>query len=307
MVFDAMKKRKELLAFLKIKILNDSVPFEMLESKKFEKFERHLISYKGSEQDDIPAYLFIPISKPKGTILVHHQHAGERHLGKSEVAGLIGDPLQHFCPALSSIGYICLAPDSICFEDRRTNTTGTNPEGEEDTLQHYNEMCYRILRGESLMKKVVEDSSIAISLLKDVDLSEDLPTIILGHSYGGNTVLFHAALDPRIEIACSSGALCSYENKMETGTGIEMAEVIPGFTTKYDMQDLLECIYPRKLLVISADDDEFSQDADQMINKVKTFYESSGNAENLIHKRYAGGHALTPERFKFILDWFGSF
>jgi len=31
----------------------------------------------------------------------------------------------------------------------------------------------------------------------------------LGHSYGGNTVLFHAALDVRPGFACASGAACT--------------------------------------------------------------------------------------------------
>jgi predicted alpha/beta superfamily hydrolase len=46
---------------------------------------------------------------------------------------------------------------------------------------------------------------------------------VLGHSYGGNTVLFHGALDERIRFACASGAACSYQYKLAHQLGIEMA------------------------------------------------------------------------------------
>ncbi len=47
------------------------------------------------------------------------------------------------------------------------------------------------------MKKVIEDSSIAISILQNLDRVSNEKIGILGHSYGygGNTVLFHSALD----------------------------------------------------------------------------------------------------------------
>src|SRR5256885_1143919 len=76
--------------------------------------------------------------------------------------------------------------------------------------QHYDEMCYRLLRGDTLMRKVLDDSARAISLLQTHPQIDPGRTGILGHSYGGNTVLFHAALDERIRFACASGAACSY-------------------------------------------------------------------------------------------------
>lgn len=50
-------------------------------------------------------------------ILINHQHNREHHLGKSEVCGLAGNPLQAFGPELAIIGFVVLAPDSICFEE----------------------------------------------------------------------------------------------------------------------------------------------------------------------------------------------
>ncbi len=297
----------EIQDFLDIHIHVGLVPFEVLSTQKEKDYERQLISYLGSEQDEIRAYLFIPRKeKIIGSVLVHHQHNGERHLGKSEVAGIAGDPNQYFCPELARRGILSLAPDSICFEDRRSNKKGIAPaaDPDDDFLQHYNEMCYRILRGESLMKKVIEDSSIGISLLSQLAESEENEIGILGHSYGGNTVVFHSPFDDRIQYTCSSGAVCSYKRKFKKGTGIEMAEVIPGFTKRFDIGDLLELISPRKLLILSASEDKFSEDAATLYEKVKAKFTQDGGGKSIVHKRYLGGHGLDKDRFEMIVNWY---
>jgi dienelactone hydrolase len=299
-----MKLREKIKNFLDIRIHEEKVKYDILETEKFENFERQLIAYQGSDRDEIKAYLFLPLGKISGAILVHHQHNGERHLGKSEVSGIEGDPNQFFCPELSNRGIIALAPDSICFEDRRKNTKGLIPEPGNDFLQHYNEMAYRILRNETLMKKVVEDSSIAVSLLFHHKQVKKKKIGILGHSYGGNTVLFHSALDERIKYSCTSGAVCSYKKKMESGTGIEFAEVIPGFTNKFDVSDLLNCICPRNLLIISATQDKYSQDAKELYDIIKRSYKKKNSTEDLRHRQFEGDHPLNEERFNYIVEWF---
>jgi hypothetical protein len=77
----------------------------------------------------------------------------------------------------------------------------------------------------------------------------------LTHSYGRNTTLFLTAVDNRIGLGRASGALGSYQRKMSDGTGLEMAEVIPGFTTRFDMGHVLAAIARRQFLVVSGTDD----------------------------------------------------
>lgn len=293
--------------FLGINIHQGKVEYKIVETHKTDEFDRILIEYWGSENDKIKAYLFIPnLRKVIGGILVHHQHNGQRHLGKSEVAGICGNPFQFFCPELARNGIISIAPDSICFEDRRPNKRGIEPDlnPENDWLQHYNEMCYRILKGKSLMKKVVEDSSIAISLLLQQEGIKKDKVGILGHSYGGNTVLFHSPFDNRIKYSCSSGAACSYRTKLANNTGIEMAEVIPNFTEKYDIDDLLKLIHPRQILIVSGSSDKYSQDAKEICKSVRREVENP-NFESSYHcKEFQGGHELDGDRFEYIINWF---
>jgi dienelactone hydrolase len=296
--------RQQIRDYIGLEKQSFSAEYKVISEEECDGYTRFLINYTGSENDTIPSYLLIP--KGEGVfpgVLVHHQHNRERHLGKSEVCGLVGDPYQAFGVELVKKGFMVLAPDSICFEDRRKNITGIIPDEESDFLQHYNEMCYRILKGSSLMRKVISDADIGFNILKNHKKVDKGRIGVLGHSYGGNTVIFQAALNEEIVFACSSGAACTYKNKMERGTGIEMAQVIPGFIINYDIPDLIKCIAPRHILLVSAESDKYSMDADFIEAQVERLFEELGVKEHLEHKRYIGGHPLTQERFDYIISW----
>jgi len=294
----------EIRRFLKFEVPTQKVRFDTCEVVSEEDYDRILIRYENEEGGQIPAFLLMPHGAgPFPAVLVHHQHNGQRHLGKSEVCGLVGDSFQAFGPALARRGIIVLAPDSICFEDRRTNCSGIEADADADWLQHYNEMCYRLVRGDTLMRRVLHDSALGVSLLHSHAAVDQGRIGALGHSYGGNIVLFLAALDLRIAFSCSSGAACTYANKMKSGTGIEMAEVIPEIVNRFDIADLIKCIAPRRILVVSASDDKYSRDADVIVDHAKESFANFGMEIHLKHRRYSGGHALCGDRFADIIEW----
>jgi cephalosporin-C deacetylase-like acetyl esterase len=61
-----------------------------IEVTEHEKYILRKVEFTAEESDIIPAYLLIPknIDKRKPAIYCHHQHAGNRDLGKSETIGL---------------------------------------------------------------------------------------------------------------------------------------------------------------------------------------------------------------------------
>ncbi len=278
---------------------NTSVEYTVLSSTKEDGYTRQYIKYvSGSET--VPAYLLVPDKQGNNpAVLINHQHNREHHLGKSEVCGLAGNPLQAFGPALAKKGFVVLAPDALCFEERREDPT---VEGF-DFWQHFHEASYRIVKGDYLMKQVLTDAMNGITLLENLPYVDKQRIGTLGHSMGGNTVLFLAALDERISFACASGSACTYEHRMANSVGIEMASVIPGFHGPYDIDDLVSLTAPRKLLLVSAEEDKYSMDASVIVKKAGIEYEKQGVSQNLHHKRYPGGHALTQERFEFIMEW----
>ncbi|GAB5519610.1 MAG: hypothetical protein RhofKO_18610 [Rhodothermales bacterium] len=117
----------------------------------------------------------------------------------------------------------------------------------------------------------------------------------MGHSYGGLVALYHAALDNRVAFACSSGAVCSFEVRREAGTGINMFEVVPGLGNQIETHDLLTAIATRPMLVVSATEDPYAQDADHVLARVAH--------PSLEHLRVDGPHALDPARYDAIVTW----
>jgi len=271
------------------------VDFRRGELERADGFDRARIEYRGLEGDCIPAFLFTPRDREAlGGVVVFHQHNGEFHLGKSEVAGLAGNPLQAFAPALARRGLAVLAPDAITFEDRRAAAQGVEP-AEGDWLQHYNAMTYRLLDGDLLMRKCLDDAQRALSVLLHAAEVDERRVGVAGHSYGGTTALYHAAVDARCRFACVSGAVCSFETRRREGTGILMFEVVPGLARQLDAHDLVSAIGPRPVLIVSGAGDKYSRDADEVAAKVA--------GDFITQVRVDGGHALDQERFDAIVGW----
>jgi hypothetical protein len=90
---------------------------------------------------------------------------------------------------------------------------------------------------------------------------------------------------------------------MRRGTGIEMAEVLPGVLERFDVEDLLGLTAPRRFLAVSAGDDKYSHDAEQVVEAASAAYAAACAPGALEHRRYEGGHALTRERFDYIVAW----
>lgn len=271
-----------------------------VDRKEFDGYVRERIEYDGLEGDVIPAFLFTPTNgttphgPPRGGVVVFHQHNGEFHFGKSEVAGDVGDPYQAFGPALARRGVAVLAPDAISFEDRRVSTTGVEP-GTRDWVEHYNTMSYRLLDGDTLMRKCLDDAQRALSVLLDVAPIDARRVGVAGHSYGGTTALYHAAVDARAQFACISGAVCSFATRRREETGMLLFETAPGLARDYNTHDILAAIGPRPTFVVSGTADKYSRDADQVVARVGGAF-----IEEL---RVERGHALDAERFAAIVAW----
>ena len=277
--------------------LADPVPVEFRRGdlKPASGFRRERIEYRGLEGDVIPAFLFTPTDRQTlGGVVVFHQHNGEFHFGKSEVAGDVGDRYQAFGPALARRGLAVLAPDAITFEDRRGAVQGVQPEYR-DWVRHYNAMAYRLLDGDLLMRKCLDDAQRALSVLLDIAGVDEGRVGVAGHSYGGYTALYHAAVDARCRFACISGSVCSFATRRREETGITMFETVPGLAREIDTHDVLSAIGPRPTLVVSGTEDKYSRDADDVVAKVA--------GDFITQLRVDRGHALDQERFDAIIEW----
>jgi len=301
--------REDISVYLKIPPSYAPPPVQQLERAEEDGFTRSLIRYLVADGEYVEAFVFQPSSEgSRGAVLALHQHNSQWAIGKSEIAGLIGDPMQAFGPALARRGLTVLAPDAIGFESRRRKAgwgadlapSLDRPHSTaQDWLQYYNEMAHRLVRGDLLMTKILTDCMSGLEVLRH--LTEEDRLGVVGHSFGGIATLFLAALDTRVVYACCSGALCSYRHKVANGIALEISLIIPGFAARFDFDDLLRCVAPRKILIVSATNDPQSADAEDVVLRARPAFADC--PYELQHARVPGPHALDQYRFDFITNW----
>jgi dienelactone hydrolase len=304
--------RERIHSFLKLSLPIEAPDICVVECSREDGYTRSLIRYPAQDGDQIEAFFFQPAAeKTLGNVLALHQHNSQWMIGKSEIAGMVGDPLQAFGPALARLGITVLAPDSIGFESRCGHPGWgaslapplDRPHGSaEGWLQHYNQMAHRLVKGDLLIRKVLADCATAVLVLQKLDQAET-PVGVLGHSYGGTLALFLAALDSRVAFACSSGSASSYRYKLAHGIGLEMSLIIPGFAKCFDLDDLIRCVAPRRLLLVSSEEDPLTRDADELVRAARPVFEAQNCAAHLQHLRFRGPHALDQQRFQAIVEW----
>ena len=117
--------RDRLAALLGYAAPDEPPALDVLSTRACDGYVEHAVAFASAE-GDVPAYLLVPDGDgPFGGVVAYHQHHSQWHLGKSEVAGRAGDPLQAFGPALARRGVAVLAPDAVGFEDRRATGPAT--------------------------------------------------------------------------------------------------------------------------------------------------------------------------------------
>src|SRR6186997_3368421 len=94
----------------------------VIERKKLAGYVLEKLTYEAEPGDAIPAYLLVPdgvsSDKPAPGICIWHQHNGQWSQGKSEPAGVAGNPMHHTGVALAKEGYVVLCPDALGFGER---------------------------------------------------------------------------------------------------------------------------------------------------------------------------------------------
>ena len=212
-------------------------------------FVRKKISYSAEAQEEIPAFVCIPkvISSSLPAIYCFHQHDGNLLLGKSEVVGLAGSPEQAYAKELAERGYVTLAPDAICFEERADKTAPTH--------YHAHQLHTRLMQGQTLLGKVLFDISVGIDLLQSLPEVDSSRIGFIGHSYGGRTALFAPTLDRRIKVSVSNCGSTKFKEMIEQNIGIQLDYVVPDFLAYGDIEDVVRLVEPCNLLILGTDND----------------------------------------------------
>lgn len=300
----------------------DRTPLEtrILEETRQDGYVRRKISYQTEPGELVPAFVLIP-DKIKGrvpAVICPHQTVQD---GKNEPAGLAGNPRLHMALELVRRGLVTFTYDAACFGERHDMATG-----------HYGEAIpfYRKHPGWSMMGKMAWDLSRAVDLLQTLDFVDGRRIASIGHSHGGYTTLFSAALDPRIRVAASS---CGFDTFRHDGNafrwshatallprvgfyvsspyiGLRFYSGVPDSETvqiPFDMHFVLALIAPRPLFLSTSDEDNVFPNggwsARQALARLAPVYRLLGAEEKLDSYYFRGGHGFQPEASARAYAW----
>jgi dienelactone hydrolase len=276
--------RKTFLALLGTLPTKGDLNLKVVEEVNCGSFVRRKIHYLAEEGEVIPAFLCLPkgCQSPLPAIYCFHQHAANWLLGESEVVGLAGSPDQAYAKELAERGYVTLAPDAMCFEERGDRSA--NPE-----LYHAEQLHKRLLRGQTLLGKVLFDVSVGIDLLQG--LPEVAPTRIgfIGHSYGGRTALFAPVFDRRIKVSVSNCGSTTLKEMLAHQIRIQFDFVVPNFLECGDIENVVRLVEPCHLLILGTDNDRWSRNIEYIFEHAKSAF-VQGKLERQI---YAGQHMFS--------------
>lgn len=201
---------------------------------------RERVTFQVEPGERAPAYLLRPngIRGPGPAVLCLHQHAGQFELGKSEPAGLAGNPQQHYALELARRGYVTLTFDQICFEERQSGQLAGN-------LYERFEFTRRICFGSSLQAKMTSDAMRALDYLGQRPEVDPARLGCVGHSLGGQQALFLSGLDERVKAGASSCGFASLATIFRDHINHNFGAYVPSLATLGDLGDVLRLIAPR--------------------------------------------------------------
>jgi dienelactone hydrolase len=271
---------------------------KLLERVRLPGIVREKVSYAVEPGERVNAYLFLPEGEARRpAVLCIHQHHREFHLGKSEPAGLAGDPEQAFALELAGRGYVTLAPDLICFEERRHPVLGGVDYERFEAMR-------RLAGGSCLQAKMLWDLGRALDYLtgrKEVDVRR---IGCLGHSLGGQEALFLSALDRRIAVGVSSCGFSSYRAIFGATVNHNFAAYVPGIACDGDLDRVLALAAPLPFLVLAGREDPIFPLAGvrATVRGAKRSYETARNRLRL--RVFPGGHGFSAPMREAAFAWF---
>ncbi|WP_417383850.1 dienelactone hydrolase family protein [Gimesia sp.] len=264
------------------------------------------LTYEAEAGDPIPAMLLIPDmvspAHPAPAVAVWHQHAGQYHLGKSEPAGLAGNPMHHTGAALAKEGFVVLCPDALCFEERQ-DPTGKLKTG---NFERFEFLRY-VVDGKCMAWKNILDMKWAIDFLQSRPEVVDEKIGCYGHSMGSTHTWLIGPWEPRIKCLVGNCCLPTYKGIHREHMLHCFPNFIPGIYEYGDTPDIAALIAPRPLHMNFGELDGGSP-IDEVRRGVKIIannYAAMNAETNFSYYIEEGaGHVLSPVMWEKTLSHF---
>jgi dienelactone hydrolase len=279
---------------------------EIKETIRKDGYRIESITYEVEANDRVPALLLIPdtatAQRPGPGIAVWHQHNGEYHLGKSEPAGLAGNPMHHTAVALVREGYVVLCPDALCFEERQ-DPTGKLKKGDYERF----EFLRQVVRGRSLAWKNVLEMRRAVDYLCARAEVLDDQIGCYGHSMGSTHAWLAGPLETRLKCVVGNCCLPSYEAIEHEHLLHCFPNFVPGWLQYGDTPDIAALIAPRALHLNFGELDGGSPIGfvRKVLPRIEQAYKDAGVPDNFTYFIEPGkGHVLSEAMWQHVKEVF---
>lgn len=279
---------------------------QLRETIQKEGYRIESLTYEVEPGDRVPAMLLVPDhvsdTHPVPAIAIWHQHAGQYHLGKSEPAGLAGNPMHHTGVSLVKEGYVVLCPDALCFEERQ------DPDGK---LKGRNYERFEFLRylvdGKCMAWKNILDMHRAIDFLAQRSEVDQKQLGCYGHSMGSTHTWLIGPHEPRLKALVGNCCLPTYSAIHDEKILHCFPNFVPGWQPHGDTPAMAGLIAPRALHLNLGEDDQGSpiEYAKLAVEQIKEAYADQDAADqfsNFIEPET--GHVLSPRMWEETKSFF---
>lgn len=193
-------------------------------------------------------------------------------------------------------GYLAVAVEQLGFGEREERVLNPRSADRLADAAHHALMLGRTLQGEKCW-----DLSATIDWLLQQD---GLPAAIdpdrlflYGHSSGGSTALYAAALDTRIAGVVCSGSVGRYRDTVGNRRTPNGEIIVPDLLNWLEAEDLVALCAPRPFIAISGRDDHIFpySGVEKTVGLARAFYDRCGAVGNLHAVQADGPHRYYPQ------------
>lgn len=267
------------------------------------------IGYEGEAGEEIPAYLLVSerLEAPAPAVLAVH---GTSPYGKDSVVGPVSEGQRVHMPYAQHLldrGFVVLAPDLLTFGER---IAPGRPYV--DTTAFYTKHPTWSMYG-----KIVYDLRRAVDYLYTLDFVDKGRIGMIGHSLGGHSSFFTAALEPRITACVSSCGLYPWvrleqafrwaRSRPERFIYLPRLRdyLVTGKAPPLDMYEVIALVAPRAYYNQSADEGlpEMEVMLAEVAMRVEEVYRLLGVGGQVRFDFRHGSHAFTEEAQIAAADW----
>lgn len=272
---------------------------------------RRKVSLQVQPGDRMPAYLLLPKNLPGRVPAVVCFYGTTSGAGKETTVGLSGPrpgtpPAKNRAFAIDMVeaGFVAFAADYL--RDGERIRPGRRPY---DTTDFYREFPDWSIHG-----KDAWDTMRAIDYLRTLDVVDPERIGMVGHSYGGHSTIFTAAVEPRIRAVWANGPVSEFLHHgshwaVPAGAGASQSlpamrpyVLDPTRPAPLAFYEVMALVAPRALAVGQAAGERRPLEEENYA-AVRQVYEALGAADRVKFVWYPGDHDFPPHVRKEAVEW----